>query len=122
MLRDSHAFSGFSTNDIPTAKAFYSQALGLDVTETEGMLTLNLAGGAKVLIYPKDQHEPATFTVLNFPVADIDKAVDGLVAAGVRFERYEGTAQDERGIMRAGGPLIAWFKDPAGNILSVLQE
>jgi predicted enzyme related to lactoylglutathione lyase len=122
MLRDSHAFSGFSTDDIPTAKAFYSHALGLDVTEAEGMLTLHLAGGATVLIYPKNQHEPATFTVLNFPVADIDKAVDALVAAGVRFERYEGMAQDERGIMRAGGPLIAWFKDPAGNILSVLQE
>lgn len=122
MLSDSHAFSGFTSNDIPKARTFYAQALGLDVTEENGMLTLHLAGGGTVLIYPKETHEPASFTVLNFPVADIDSAVDRLVEGGVRFERYDGFKQDARGIMREGGPPIAWFKDPAGNILSVLQE
>jgi hypothetical protein len=91
------------------------------VTEENGMLTLNLAGGGKVLIYPKDDHEPASFTVLNFPVKDIDGAVEGLTKAGVEFERYEGAGQDERGIAREYPPPIAWFKDPAGNILAVLE-
>ena len=126
MFRDSHAFSGFSSNDIPKAQAFYGETLGLDVAEDGGMLTLHLAGGGSVIIYPKDNHEPATFTVLNFPVADIDAAVDKLTAAGVTFERYDGMGQDERGIARPTspdqGPQIAWFKDPAGNILSVLQQ
>jgi len=121
MFRDSHAYSGFSSNDISKAKAFYAQTLGLEVTEENGMLTLHLAGGGKVLIYPKDNHEPASFTVLNFPVQDIDQTVDRLTKAGIRFERYEGTSQDERGIAREYGPPIAWFKDPAGNVLSVLQ-
>jgi catechol 2,3-dioxygenase-like lactoylglutathione lyase family enzyme len=121
MFRDSHGFSGFSSNDIAKSKQFYSETLGLEVTEENGMLTLHLAGGGKVLIYPKDNHEPASFTVLNFPVADIDTAVDGLIQAGVKFERYEGMGQDERGIARENPPLIAWFKDPAGNILSVLE-
>jgi catechol 2,3-dioxygenase-like lactoylglutathione lyase family enzyme len=121
MLRNSHGFSGFSTNDIPRAKAFYADTLGLDVTEENGMLTLKLAGGGRVLIYPKDSHEPATFTVLNFPVENIDEAVDDLAKAGIEFERYEGMGQDERGIARAEPPPIAWFKDPAGNILSVLE-
>ena len=121
MFRNSHAFSGFSTKDIATTKAFYAETLGLDVTEENGMLTLRLEGGGRVLIYPKDNHEPATFTVLNFPVEDIDKAVDELTAAGVAFERYEGAGQDERGIARAYPPPIAWFKDPAGNILAVLE-
>jgi catechol 2,3-dioxygenase-like lactoylglutathione lyase family enzyme len=121
MLTDSHAFSGFSSNDIAKAKTFYSEALGLEVTEENGMLTLHLAGGGSVLIYPKDDHEPASFTVLNFPVADIDATVDQLTAAGVSFERYEGLDQDERGIARAYPPPIAWFKDPAGNVLSVIQ-
>jgi catechol 2,3-dioxygenase-like lactoylglutathione lyase family enzyme len=121
MFKDSHAFSGFSANDIPKAREFYGQTLGLEVTEENGMLTLNLAGGGKVLIYPKDNHEPASFTVLNFPVKDIDGAVDGLTAAGVVFERYEGAGQDERGIAREYPPPIAWFKDPAGNILAVLE-
>jgi catechol 2,3-dioxygenase-like lactoylglutathione lyase family enzyme len=121
MLKDSHAFSGFSSNDIPKAREFYGQTLGLEVTEENGMLTLNLAGGGKVLIYPKDNHEPASFTVLNFPVKDIDAAVDGLTKAGVEFERYEGAGQDERGIAREYPPPIAWFKDPAGNILAVLE-
>jgi catechol 2,3-dioxygenase-like lactoylglutathione lyase family enzyme len=121
MFRDSHAFSGFSTNDIARAKDFYSRTLGLEVTEENGMLTLHLAGGGNVLIYPKEDHAPASFTVLNFPVEDIDAAVDTLSEAGVRFEHYEGAGQDERGIARAYPPPIAWFKDPAGNILSVLQ-
>jgi catechol 2,3-dioxygenase-like lactoylglutathione lyase family enzyme len=125
MFKESHAFSGFSTNDIAKAKEFYGQTLGVEVTEQNGMLTLHLAGGGNVLIYPKDNHEAASFTVLNFPVKDIDKAADALIGAGIRFERYEGSHQDERGIARPerpeDGPAIAWFKDPAGNILSVLD-
>jgi catechol 2,3-dioxygenase-like lactoylglutathione lyase family enzyme len=121
MLRTSHAFSGFSSNDLVIARAFYEGTLGLEVTEENGILTLHLPGGGRVVVYPKPNHEPATFTVLNFPVDDIDAAVDRLVAAGVRFERYEGLDQDERGIARAYPPPIAWFKDPAGNILSVIQ-
>jgi catechol 2,3-dioxygenase-like lactoylglutathione lyase family enzyme len=121
MFRDSHAFSGFSSNDIQKAREFYAQVLGLEVTEENGILTLALAGGGRVVIYPKEGHEPASFTVLNFPVEDIDRAVDALAQAGIQFERYEGFQQDERGIMREDGPPIAWFKDPAGNILSVLQ-
>lgn len=121
MLHDSHAFSGFSTNDIPRAKAFYGNTLGLEVTEENGLLRLDLAGGGSVVIYPKPNHEPASFTVLNFPVADIDAAVDRLAAAGVVLERYEGLGQDSRGIAREYPPPIAWFKDPAGNILSLIQ-
>ncbi len=121
MFKDSHAFSGFSSNDIAKSKEFFGQTLGVEVTEENGMLTLHLAGGGNVLIYPKDNHEPATFTVLNFPVNDIDQAVDRLTKAGIAFERYDGMGQDERGIMRGEGPAIAWFKDPAGNILSVLE-
>lgn len=123
MLKDSKAFSGFSVDDIPKAKQFYGGALGLEVSEARGLLTLHLAGGATVLIYPKPNHTPATFTVLNFPVADIERAVEQLTKSGVRFERYEGTLKtDKRGIFRGGGPLIAWFKDPAGNILSVVER
>ena len=126
MFRHSQAFSGFSTSDIPRARAFYADTLGLDVREEHGMLNLNLGGGGHVLIYPKEDHEPATFTVLNFPVPDIDAAADHLAAAGVTFERYEGFSQDERGIARPAspedGPPIAWFTDPAGNILSVLED
>jgi catechol 2,3-dioxygenase-like lactoylglutathione lyase family enzyme len=121
MFRSSHAFSGFSTNDISKAKQFYGETLGLDLTEDNGMLSLRLAGGGRVLIYPKDNHVAATFTVLNFPVENIDQAVDGLTKAGVAFERYEGMGQDERGIAREYPPPIAWFKDPAGNILAVLE-
>jgi catechol 2,3-dioxygenase-like lactoylglutathione lyase family enzyme len=128
MLDGSHAFSGFSSNDIAKAKTFYAETLGLEVTQSgNGLLTLNLSGGGRVIIYPKDDHQPATFTVLNFAVPDIDKAVDELTAAGITFERYpQFPGQDERGIARPDGPgtgpSIAWFKDPAGNILSVLQE
>jgi predicted enzyme related to lactoylglutathione lyase len=124
MLRDSKAFSGFSVADIQTAKKFYSETLGLDVTESHGVVTLRLAGGHKVLIYPKPNHVPATFTVLNFPVKDVDLAVDELTKRGVRFEMYDlrNLKTDNKGIMRGNGPTIAWFKDPAGNILSVIEE
>ena len=123
MLTGSHAFSGFSVDDIQKAKEFYSRTLGLEVSESNGLLTLHLAGGSTVLIYPKPNHIPATFTILNFPVDNIEEAVDRLTKGGVRFERYEGDLKtDEKGIFRGGGPLIAWFKDPAGNILSVLAE
>lgn len=124
MLRDSKAFSGFSVNDIPKAKGFYGETLGLEVSESNGLLTLRLAGGASVLMYPKPNHTPATFTILNFPVDNVDEAVDELTKRGVRFEIYNQPElkTDERGIFRNGGPTIAWFKDPAGNILSVLEE
>lgn len=121
MFHDSHALSSFSANDIAAARRFYAETLGLEVTEENGMLTLHLSGGGRVLIYPKDNHQPATFTVLNFPVADIGAAVDALNAAGVQLERYPGANQDERGINRDQGPAIAWFTDPAGNILAVLE-
>ncbi len=120
MLENSPAFSGFSVNDIPKAKQFYGEMLGLRVSEANGMLTLHTAGGGRTLIYPKADHTPATFTILNFPVDDIDAAVDQLQALGISFERY--SSADEKGVFRKGGPPIAWFKDPAGNILSVLQE
>jgi predicted enzyme related to lactoylglutathione lyase len=121
MLKDSHAFSGFSTNDIDAARAFYGDTLGLDVSEQMGLLRLTFAGGGSGIIYPKPNHEPATFTVLNFPVEDVEGTVDKLVEAGVIFERYDGLTQDERGIARdPQGPAIAWFKDPAGNILAVI--
>ena len=123
MLKESRAFSGFSVGDIARAREFYSKTLGLEVSEADGHLSLHLAGGAKVLIYPKPNHVPATFTVLNFSVAHVEKAVDTLTRAGARFERYEGDLKtDDKGIFRGRGPVIAWFKDPAGNILSVLEE
>jgi catechol 2,3-dioxygenase-like lactoylglutathione lyase family enzyme len=123
-LRRSKAFSGFSVNDIPRAREFYGKTLGLDVYEANGMLTLKLGGGTQVLVYPKPNHTPATFTILNFPVRDIEATVDDLTGRGVRFEQYEGDIKtDAKGIARgSGGPLIAWFKDPAGNILSVLEQ
>jgi predicted enzyme related to lactoylglutathione lyase len=122
MFRDTKAFSGFAVNDIAAAKAFYGQTLGIEVSEANGMLTLHIAGDRPILVYPKPDHTPATYTILNFPVDDIDKAVDELTERGVRFERYEQVEADEKGIVRAGGPYIAWFTDPAGNVLSVLQE
>jgi catechol 2,3-dioxygenase-like lactoylglutathione lyase family enzyme len=124
MFRDTKAFSGFSVDDIPKAKQFYSETLGLDVSEFNGMLSLNIAGGNPVLIYPKPNHVPATYTILNFPVADVEQTVDELTRRGVRFEIYDlpGLKTDERGIARGNGPTIAWFKDPAGNTLSVLEE
>jgi predicted enzyme related to lactoylglutathione lyase len=123
MFRDAKIFSGFSVDDLSKAKEFYGQTLGLDVSEANRLLELHLTGGSKILIYPKRNHTPATFTILNFPVDDIEEAVDRLTELGVRFERYEGDlTTDEKGIYRGGGPLIAWFKDPAGNILSVIEE
>ena len=119
MFEHTRAFSGFSVDDIPRAKQFYGETLGLRVSEEHGMLTLHIAGDRETLIYPKDDHTPATFTILNFPVDDIDAAVDQLTARGVSFERYDDV--DEKGVFRKAGPPIAWFKDPAGNILSVLQ-
>jgi catechol 2,3-dioxygenase-like lactoylglutathione lyase family enzyme len=123
MLGDSKAFSGFAVGDIEKAKEFYSRTLGLNVSESHGLLTLHLAGGNNVLIYPKPNHVPATFTVLNFPVDDVDLAVDELTKRGVRFEVYglPDLKTDNKGIMRGNGPTIAWFKDPAGNILAVLE-
>ncbi|PYJ23688.1 MAG: glyoxalase [Verrucomicrobia bacterium] len=124
MLKESKAFSGFSVNDIQKAKDFYGRTLGLQVSESHGLLTLQLAGGNKVLIYPKVNHAPATFTVLNFPVENVDDSVDELAKRGVRFEIYDESdiKTDEKGIMRGTGPTIAWFKDPAGNVLSVIEE
>ena len=124
MLNDSKAFSGFSAGDISAAKKFYAETLGLDVSESHGLLTLRLAGGNDAIIYPKPNHVPATFTVLNFPVKDVEHAVDELNKRGVRFEHYDlpNLKTDEKGIMRGNGPTIAWFKDPAGNILSVIEE
>jgi catechol 2,3-dioxygenase-like lactoylglutathione lyase family enzyme len=125
VLTDSPAFSGFSVDDADRARQFYEETLGLRVTvmpEMGGLLRLHLGGGTEVLVYAKPNHVPATFTVLNFPVPDIEKAVDELVGRGVRFEHYEDPPTDEKGIMRAGGPLIAWFTDPAGNVFSVLQD
>jgi catechol 2,3-dioxygenase-like lactoylglutathione lyase family enzyme len=116
------AFSGFSVNDLAKAKEFYSNTLGLHVEDDPAGLNLQMPGGGRgVLVYPKPDHQPATFTILNFEVDHIDVAVDDLTSRGVRFERYEGLPADAKGIMRGNGPSIAWFKDPAGNILSVIQ-
>jgi catechol 2,3-dioxygenase-like lactoylglutathione lyase family enzyme len=121
MLTNTRAFSGFSVDDVARAKAFYSETLGLKVSEEFGMLTLHIAGDRDILVYPKNDHVPATYTILNFPVDDIETAVDELIARGVRFEHYESTETDDKGINRGEGPPIAWFKDPAGNVLSVIQ-
>ena len=121
MFEHTRAYSGFSVDDIQKAKQFYGETLGLRVSEQNGMLTLHIAGDRDTLAYPKEDHTPATFTILNFPVDDVDRTVEELTERGVRFERYEGFDQDEKGVFRGGGPLIAWFKDPAGNILSVIQ-
>lgn len=122
MFENAKAFSGFSVDDIASAKRFYGETLGVPVSEEDGLLTLHIAGDRNTMVYPKEHHTPATFTILNFPVDDIEVAVEELNARGIEFEHYEGMVQDENGILRAGGPLIAWFKDPAGNILSVLQQ
>ena len=119
MFEKTKAFSGFSVDDIPKAKQFYGKTLGLRVSEENGMLQLHIAGERDILVYPKEEHTPATFTILNFPVDDIDAAVDELTGKGIAFEQYEAT--DVKGIMRDYGPQIAWFKDPAGNVLSVIQ-
>ncbi len=126
-MKESKAFSSFSVDDLKKAKEFYGQKLGLEVSETKEGLGLKIAGGSEIFIYPKPNHTPATFTVLNFPVDDIEQAVDELGGRGVRFESYEGEMKtDKKGIFRGAdrgeGPNIAWFKDPAGNILSVLEQ
>jgi predicted enzyme related to lactoylglutathione lyase len=122
MLQKSKAFSSFSVNDIQSAKEFYSRTLRLEVSESHGLLNLQLSGGNTVLTYPKPNHAPATFTVLNFPGDSVDKTVDELTKRGVRFQIYNepDLTTDEKKIFRGGGPVIAWFKDTAGNILSVL--
>jgi len=124
MFKNTKAFSGFSVDDLQMAQEFYGQTLGLDVTKEHGLLFLHIASGGKVLVYPKPKHTPATYTILNFPVDDIEQAVDELAKRGVQFEHYDQKElkTDEKGIYRGEGPLIAWFKDPAGNILSVLEE
>lgn len=126
MFKDTKAFSGFAVNDLAAAKEFYGHKLGLEVEDEAPMgLKLQLAGGAKVFIYSKDDHTPATFTILNFPVDDIDKAAEELTGAGVKLEHYEGMTDEKgiaRGIAQHRGPDIAWFKDPAGNVLAILQE
>ena len=124
MFKKTKAFSSFSVSDIPKARAFYGDTLGLVVSESDGVLTLDIAGGTKVLVYPKPNHTPASFTILNFPVGDIGAAVAQLKERGVRFERYDQPElkTDEDSIFRGGGPLIAWFTDPFGNILSVIEQ
>jgi len=126
MFANTKAYSGFAVDDVQKAREFYGETLGLNVSildEEHGLLALHLAGDRDTLVYEKPDYTPATYTILNFSVEDIDEAVDELAARGVSFETYEGFDQDEKGIARAGGgPNIAWFKDPAGNILSVLQE
>jgi catechol 2,3-dioxygenase-like lactoylglutathione lyase family enzyme len=126
MFKDTNAFSGFSVSDLALAREFYGGTLGLDVEEDAvGGLRLKIAGGNGTFVYPKDNHVPATYTILNFPVEDIDIAVDALTAKGVKFERYENMTDRKgiaRGLARGQGPDIAWFKDPSGNILSVLQQ
>lgn len=122
MFSYSEAFSGFSVDDLQKAKIFYSDVLGLEVAAQKEGLSVNIGKGTMVFIYPKPNHQPSTFTILNFKVDDVEKAVDELTAKGVQFEHYTGQmATDEKGIFRSGGPLIAWFKDPAGNFISVIQ-
>jgi predicted enzyme related to lactoylglutathione lyase len=122
MLTNAKAFGSFSADDIDKAREFYGETLGLKTSEgPEGVLVLETEGGQATMVYPKPDHTPAAHTVLNFPVEDLEQAVDALAERGVTFERYDGMEQDERGIAHAGGPLIAWFRDPAGNILSVLE-
>jgi catechol 2,3-dioxygenase-like lactoylglutathione lyase family enzyme len=124
MFEKTKAFSSFAVPDLESARRFYGETLGVRATLEDGMLLLHLGGDRPTLVYPKSDHVPATYTILNFPVDDIDAAVDALAARGVRLERYEGFEQDAKGVSRAkdGGPNIAWFKDPAGNILAVLEE
>ena len=125
MFANTKAFSGFAVDDLEKAREFYGETLGLktsDVSEEGGLMSLTSPATGRPLVYQQPDRTPASYTILNFPVDDIDKAVDELAARGVRFERYDGFEQDEKGIARGQGPTIAWFKDPAGNILSVLQE
>jgi catechol 2,3-dioxygenase-like lactoylglutathione lyase family enzyme len=123
MFKNTKAFSGFAVPDVAVAERFYSETLGIETSVEHGLLTLHLEGGARpTLAYPKPDHVPAQYTILNFPVEDIEATVDALTQRGVEILRYEEFEQDERGIMREGGPLIAWFADPGGNVLAVLQD
>jgi predicted enzyme related to lactoylglutathione lyase len=122
MLTNAKAYSGIAVRDLQRARQFYGETLGLTTSEEYGLLWLHLAGGRDTLVYEQPDATPASFTILNFEVDDIDAAVETLARRGVRFERYDGMAQDEKGIFRAEGPYIAWFKDPSGNVLSILQE
>jgi catechol 2,3-dioxygenase-like lactoylglutathione lyase family enzyme len=122
VIDSTKAFSGFAVDSVARAASFYRGTLGMTVDEEHGMLRLHVGGGATVLVYPRRGHVPATFTVLNFPVPDVEAAVDELTAKGVELLRYDGFEQDAKGIFRGGGPLIAWFNDPAGNVLSVVAE
>jgi catechol 2,3-dioxygenase-like lactoylglutathione lyase family enzyme len=124
LLTDSPAFSAFATNDLEKTKEFYGRTLGLEFTEEENAIKLRIAGGGTIEIYATAEHTPAEFTILNFPVADVERAVDELAAAGLRFERYDepGLTTDEKGVHRSGGLTIAWFRDPAGNLLSVIEQ
>jgi catechol 2,3-dioxygenase-like lactoylglutathione lyase family enzyme len=121
MLGTSPAFHGFSVDDVAAAQAFYADTLGLEVSEANGMLFLHLAEGTRTLVYPKPDHVPAAYTILNFPVDDVEATVDELVERGVVFERYD-WVEDPKGIQRGYGPTIAWFTDPAGNVLSVIED
>ena len=125
MLADSKAYSGFAVPDLAAAREFYAGTLGLNVSELDDqsdLITLHLAGGRNIVVYTKPDHSPATYTILNFPVVDVEGTVDGLIQRGVRFEQYDGIEQDDKGINRGQGPLIAWFRDPAGNILSIIEQ
>ncbi|MGH8824813.1 MAG: VOC family protein [Jiangellaceae bacterium] len=125
MFAHSKAFSGFAVDDLQKAKKFYTETLGLEMSELDpenGLLSLRIPGSRDIVVYLSASHTPASFTILNFPVEDVDKAVDELTSRGVRIERYDGFDQDEKGINRGGGPAIAWFKDPAGNVLSVIAQ
>ncbi|WP_158850836.1 VOC family protein [Saccharothrix deserti] len=123
MVQHTRVFSSFAVNDAAKAKDFYEGVLGLRVTEDEnGLLSLNVSDDTWIMVYPKEDHVPATFTVLNLEVEDIDRAVDDLTGRGVRFERYEGMETDEKGIYREWGPAIAWFTDPSGNVMAVVQR
>jgi catechol 2,3-dioxygenase-like lactoylglutathione lyase family enzyme len=122
MLADTKAYSGLAVDDMDKAREFYAGTLGLRTSEEHGLMWLHLSGERDTLVYPQPDVTPASYTILNFEVDDIDEAVDGLVARGVQFERHDTVEQDDRGIFRQEGPYIAWFKDPAGNVLSVLQE
>jgi catechol 2,3-dioxygenase-like lactoylglutathione lyase family enzyme len=121
MFADTKAFDAFAVDDLAQARTFYGQILGVRVSEQHGMLILHLADGHDTRVYPKPDHTPATYTILMFQVDDIQAAVGELTKRGVRFERYDGMDQDEWGITRGGPPIAAWFKDPAGNLLEVLQ-
>ena len=122
MFKNTKAFSGFSVNDIQKAKEFYHNILDIETSERMGLLVLHIAGSNPIIIYPKPNHVPATFTILNFPVPDVEKTVDELIAKGITFEQYTGHLQTDKKGISHGKPMIAWFKDPAGNILSVLEE